>query len=144
MSITPNFFDKGLFNFHHPHQSEFKGFMDPMFQLKPFVSSKINVEMKETDNDFLIHAELPGINKSNIDVNIENNVLTISAEKTETKEENTTKFHISERSFGKITRSVLIPKNVDNENIKASYVDGVLNIVLPKETKSVSKSLKIE
>lgn len=143
MSITPNFFDKGLFNFHHP-QSEFKGFMDPMFQLKPFVSSKINVEMKETDNDFLILAELPGINKSNIDVNIENNVLTISAEKTEVKEENGTKFHISERSFGKITRSVLIPKNVDNENIKAKYVDGVLNIVLPKETKSVSKSLKIE
>lgn len=140
MSLTPNFFDK-TFNFHtqnHP------GFMDPMFQLKPFVSSKINVELKENDNDFLIHAELPGINKSNIDVNIENNVLTISAEKTEVKEENGTKFHISERSFGKITRSVLIPKNVDNENIKASYVDGVLNIVLPKETKSVSKSLKIE
>ena len=142
MSLTPNFFDK-TFNFHHP-QSEFKGFMDPMFQLKPFISSKINVEMKENDNDFLIHAELPGINKSNIDVNIENNVLTISAEKTDVKEENGTKFHISERSFGKITRSILIPKNVNNENIKASYVDGVLNIVLPKETKSVSKSLKIE
>lgn len=144
MSLTPNFFDK-TFNFHHPHpQSEFKGFMDPMFQFKPFVSSKINVEMKENDNDFLIHAELPGINKSNIDVNIENNVLTISAEKNEVKEENGTKFHISERSFGKITRSLLIPKNVNNENIKASYIDGVLNIVLPKETKSVSKSLKIE
>jgi HSP20 family molecular chaperone IbpA len=65
-----------------------------------------------------------------------NNVLTISAEKTETKEEKTTKFHISERSFGKITRSVLIPKNVNNENIKAKYSDGILNIVLPKETKS--------
>lgn len=143
MSLTPNFFDK-TFNFHTQNHPGFKGFMDPMFQLKPFVSSKINVELKENDNDFLIHAELPGINKSNIDVNIENNVLTISAEKTEVKEENGTKFHISERSFGKITRSVLIPKNVDNENIKASYVDGVLNIVLPKETKSVSKSLKIE
>jgi HSP20 family protein len=96
----------------------------------------MNLEMKETDNDFIIHAELPGIDNSSIDVNIENNVLTISAEKTETKEEKTTKFHISERSFGKITRSVLIPKNVNNENIKAKYSDGVLNIVLPKETKS--------
>jgi HSP20 family protein len=133
MSLTNKFFDKDIFNFQN--QTEFKGFLDPMFQLKPFVSYKMNLEMKETDNDFIIHAELPGIDNSSIDVNIENNVLTISAEKTETKEEKTTKFHISERSFGKITRSVLIPKNVNNENIKAKYSDGVLNIVLPKETK---------
>ena len=132
------------FSFNNPQQTELKGFLDPMFQLKPFFSSKVNIEMKENDNEFIIHAELPGINKSNIDVNIENNVLTISAEKNNVKEENGIKFHISERSFGKITRSVLIPKNVDNENIKAKYVDGVLNIVLPKQSKSVSKSLKIE
>ena len=129
------------FSFNHPHTSEL---LDPMFRWKPLVSYKVNIELKENDNEFIFHAELPGINKSNIDVSIENNVLTVSVEKIKNEEEHGTKFHIYERSFGKITRSVLIPKNVDNENIKATYVDGVLNIVLPKESKSVSKSLKIE
>jgi HSP20 family protein len=52
--------------------------------------------------------------------------------------------HISERTYGSLRRSITIPKNVDTDNINAKYLDGVLNIVLPKQTKSNSKSLKIE
>jgi HSP20 family protein len=121
--------------------------LDPFFQMKPFsfnFDNKMNIEMKENDNEFIVNAELPGINKTNIDVTIENSILSITAEKNEVKEENTTKVHISERKFGKISRTVLIPKNVNIENIKAKYLDGILTITIPKETVSVSKSLKIE
>lgn len=117
-----------------------------LFEPLPYFPRRrlINVDMKETDTSFNVLVELPGINKSNIDVSIDNNILTISAEKREVKEENTTKSHLSEITFGSFKRTVTIPKNVDSDNITAKYADGILSISLPKQVKSNSKSLKIE
>jgi len=102
------------------------------------------VDMKENDNDFILTAELPGIDKSNIDVSISNNLLTISAEKNEETVKENTKLHLSERYFGSFKRTITIPKFVDSDNISAKYRDGVLQVVMPKQEKSNSKSLKIE
>ena len=102
------------------------------------------VDMKENDNDFILTAELPGIDKSNIDVSIRNNLLNISAEKKEENVKDNSKFHLSERYYGSFKRTITIPNDVDSDNIAAKYKDGILHIVMPKQEKSISKSLKIE
>jgi HSP20 family protein len=101
------------------------------FNFKPFFS-RMTVDMKETDNEIVINAEIPNIDKSNLDVEINNNMLTISAERKEETSNSTTKSHISEISYGKILRSIILPTKVDKDKIKAQYVNGMLTIVLPK------------
>ena len=101
------------------------------FNFKPFFS-RMTVDMKETENEIIINAEIPNIDKSNLDVEINNNVLTISAERKEETSNSTTKSHISEISYGKILRSIILPTKVDKDKIKAQYVNGVLKIALPK------------
>jgi HSP20 family protein len=142
MSLTPRFFDKDFL--FEPFPSSFSSITTPRQFNFNIPKIEMCLDMKENDNDFTVHVELPGIDKSKINVTIDNNVLSISAQRSEVKEEDTTKMHISERTYGSLRRSITIPKNVDTDNINAKYLDGVLNIVLPKQTKSNSKSLKIE
>ena len=105
-----------------------------MTSLTPFnfIFSRITVDMKETENDIVINAEIPNIDKSKLDVEITNNMLTISAEREEEKTTSTTKSHISEISYGKIFRVILLPTKVDKDKIKAQYTNGMLSIILPK------------
>jgi HSP20 family protein len=108
-------------------------------------NSYIKIDMKEVDNEFIITADVPGVDKSNIDININDNYLTIKTEKNKEKEESKSNFYYSERSFGVQSRTIKIPKNVDKDNIKAKYENGVLNIRVPKTNKTVSsKTLTIE
>ena len=103
------------------------------------------IDMKETNISFILNIELPGIDKSKFDVIIDNNKLSISAEKNEIIEKINDKIHLSERRYGNLKRIVTIPENIDIENISAKYIDGILTIVLQKQPKSITaKSLKIE
>jgi len=105
--------------------------LTPTFNFKPFFT-RITVDMKETENNIIINAEIPNIDKSKLDLEINNNMLTISAEREEETSLTTTKSHISEISYGKIIRSIILPIKVNNDKIKAQYVNGLLTIVLPK------------
>ena len=101
------------------------------------------VDIFENDNEVVVKAELPGMNAKDIDVRLENNVLTLKGERhfeKETKEEN---YHRVEREYGTFSRSFALPTAVNGENVTAEYKDGVLKIVLPKKEEIKPKPIKI-
>ncbi len=92
------------------------------------------VAVSETKDELLLTAELPGMSEDDISIELENNVLTISGEKTEVREENEEdrKYHVFERSYGSFTRSFTLPRTVDGSGIVARFDNGVLSVTLPK------------
>lgn len=104
------------------------------------------VDIVETDKEYLIKAELPEVDKEDVKVNIENGELRLSGERKQEKEEKGKKFHRVERYHGSFMRSFSLPDNVDADNIKASFKDGMLNLSLPKsgETPSLTRAIKIQ
>jgi len=101
------------------------------------------VDIYETDGEIVVQAELPGMDRKDIQLNLENNVLTIRGDrqfKKETKEDN---YHRIERSYGGFSRSFSIPTTVDEEKIRADYTDGVLKVALPKKEQAKPKQIQI-
>jgi|Deesub1362B_J571_1020462.scaffolds.fasta_scaffold02918_2 HSP20 family protein len=99
-------------------------------------------DVYETDNEFRIVMEVPGMKKEDFKISVHDGVLTIRGErKRETK--STENFLISERIYGKFQRSFTLPNNVDTEKISASYRDGVLTLTLPKKEESKPKEIPI-
>jgi HSP20 family protein len=102
-----------------------------------------SVDIFENDHNVVIKAELPGMNAADIDVKLENNVLTLKGERhfeKETKEEN---YHRVEREYGTFSRSFAIPTAISGDQVTAEYKDGVLKIVLPKREESKPKPIKV-
>eukprot|EP00698_Gefionella_okellyi_P023859 TRINITY_DN826_c0_g1_i1.p1 TRINITY_DN826_c0_g1~~TRINITY_DN826_c0_g1_i1.p1 ORF type:complete len:164 (+),score=33.94 TRINITY_DN826_c0_g1_i1:93-584(+) len=91
-----------------------------------------SVDVKESDAAVTVQAELPGLKKEDIHINVENNVLTISGERSQEKVEDNERVHRVERSYGSFKRSFALPKHVQDDQIKASYNDGVLSVEIPK------------
>ena len=79
------------------------------------------VDIAETENTFVIKAEIPEVNKEDVKVTVDNGILTILGERKQEKEEHGKKFHRIERSYGSFTRSFTLPDNVDENNVKASF-----------------------
>ncbi len=101
------------------------------------------VDIYETENELVVKADLPDINEKDLDVRIENNMLTIRGERKfaqETKEDNYLRV---ERAYGSFSRSFSLPNTVNSEAIKAEYKDGVLTVTLPKRPESKPKQVKI-
>ena len=102
-----------------------------------------SVDIFETENELILTAEVPGVEEDNIEIKIEDNTLCLNGERKfekETKEEN---YHRIERSYGSFYRSFTIPRNVDQENIRAEHDNGVLRISMPKKPESKSKTVKV-
>lgn len=91
------------------------------------------VNVRETEDDYFIEVAAPGMKKQDFKINYNNNVLTISSERQEEKEDRNEKYSRREFSYQSFQRSFTVPHNdVDGEKIEASYKDGILNIKLPK------------
>jgi HSP20 family protein len=106
---------------------------------------QIKMDVKEDDKSYSVHAEMPGVNKDDIHVNVEGNNVSISAEvKKETERKEGEKVIHSERYYGKIYRSFTLGQDVDDANAKAKFDNGVLELVLPKKAATAAKRLNIE
>jgi HSP20 family protein len=105
-------------------------------------SSSFAVDIQRKDGEFLIKAELPGLSKEELNVELEHGILTITANKSDTKEEKTGEYIRRESYSGTLQRSFKIPSDVDTENIEASFKDGILSITL-KETESQTAKIEI-
>ena len=111
-----------------------------------FKSNLIKTDIHETDNEYLVEAELPGIPKKNIQVTYEDGVLTISGQQQidTVDEDKKGKLIRSERSSTSLRRQYLL-ENVKEDEIKASYSDGILKVTLPKDSnKEIKNSIPIE
>lgn len=102
-----------------------------------------SIDVSETDNQFLISAELPGMNKEDIEISLENSRLTISGERSFEKEDKGKKYHRVESSYGSFERSFQLPDNIDAESISASYENGLLEISIDKSEEEVKKQIEI-
>lgn len=119
-----------------------KDWMDSIFSDRPGISTPA-VNVKETDNEFMIEVAAPGLDKKDFKVDVDNNVLSISSEK-EYKGEEKEEGRYMRREFGYATfsRSFSLPEAVDSEKIKAKHKDGILMITIPKKEEARRKPPK--
>lgn len=106
------------------------------------INSNLRTDIIEEDDKYLIVAEMSGYNKDEIKLSLENDYLTIEAEKTalESKEEKETKYLLRERHLGKVSRSYYL-RDVKEEEIKASFNNGLLMVTVPKLSEAETKRL---
>jgi HSP20 family protein len=102
-----------------------------------------SVDIYEKENELVLKAEVPGIDENDIELKIEDNTLTLKGDRKfekETKEEN---YYRIERSYGSFYRSFTLPRNIDQDKIKAACENGILKVTLPKKAELKPKNVKI-
>jgi HSP20 family protein len=102
------------------------------------------VDIAETDEAFVIKAEIPEVKKEDVKVTVDNGVLTIRGDRKQEKTDNGKKFHRIERHYGSFTRSFTMPDNVDEANVKASFKDGMLNLQIQKTEEVKPKAIEVK
>jgi HSP20 family protein len=110
----------------------------------PTVGFSVATDVVETDRDYRLTAELPGMDEKDIEVTLSSGVLGIKGEKREEFEESKKDYYRSERSFGSFQRSFRLPDDVDADRIEATLKKGVLSVVMPKTAEAQKKSRKVE
>jgi HSP20 family protein len=104
----------------------------------------VAVDVSETDEELVVNADLPGYDKSEIDVTVDDDRLTITAERDETIEDEDTHYHRRERTRRQVRRSLYLPADVDEAEGSASYHNGVLTVVLPKREATEEEGYDID
>ena len=102
------------------------------------------VDIYEREGNIELKAELPGIDPKDVDVRVENNVLTLRGERKVDREVKRESYHRVERAYGSFSRSFTLPTVVDTEKIKAEYRDGVLHLTLPKKEEAKPRQISIK
>jgi HSP20 family protein len=102
------------------------------------------VELVEVNGEYLLTAEIPGMGKEDVDVSVEDGVLTLKGEKKFEHEEERDRTHIRERRYGAFERSFTLPRNVEAGKIKAEYHDGVVEVHLPKGPEAKGRQIEIK
>jgi len=102
------------------------------------------LDVFEDKDDVVVKAELPGIDKEHIEVNLTDNLLTIKGEKKKEEEVKEENYYRCERSYGSFTRSVELPKAVHTDKVKASFKNGILEVRVPKTEEAKAKAIKVK
>lgn len=106
-------------------------------------ASQMHVDFIENTDNYELHADLPGYAKDNINVHVDNGVLTLEATRDETKTKEESNYYHKERSWGKVYRSFRLPVDASKDKAETKYVDGVLSITFPKVPNEGAKKLTI-
>lgn len=101
------------------------------------------VDVMETEEEFQIRAELPGVEKTDVKLSVEEGVLTISGHREQEKEEKGKRYHRIERAYGSFARSFRVPDAVDEPKVTAEFKNGLLTVRLPKSEKARPKSIEV-
>ena len=96
----------------------------------------------EKDGKYYLIADLPGVNKDDISINVENNIITVSGKRESKKEEKDANYYVRETSYGSFSRALRLPAEVDEDSVDASFKDGVLKVEM--KTREGAKARKIE
>jgi HSP20 family protein len=103
-----------------------------------------DMDILETTDDFVISAELPGLDKRDLSLTLEDDILTLKGEKVRETVEEDENYNLSERKFGKFSRTFLMPDSIRPEKIKTSFKDGLLRVSIPKSEVAKEKQVKVE
>lgn len=103
-----------------------------------------NIDMYDRGTEIVIRAELPGVAKEDLDLSITKEALVIKGEVRREEEAGDETVYLSERSFGAFARTIPLPVEVESERAKASFKNGILELVIPKKEESKPKEIKIE
>lgn len=101
------------------------------------------MDVAETDQGYIVKAEIPGVKKEDIKVNVDGNQISISAQAQRESEQKSENMLCTERSWGQYYRSFTLPQAVDDTQAKAEYHDGILELTLPKKSGGTAKTLAI-
>lgn len=126
----------------------------PLFDefFRPFGSNRSpsmmrapEADVMETESEIEVHLEMPGMKSDEIDIDLENNILTISGEKRQDRSESDEKntWHLSERRYGKFSRSFVLPRDVNADGISATFEDGVLRVTIPKSERARRRRIEV-
>ena len=102
------------------------------------------IDLYEEKDDIVVKAELPGMEKDNIQVNLSDHTLTIKGEKKKEEEIKEKNYYRSERAYGSFIRTVELPKDVHGDKVKASFKNGVLEVRLPKTEEAKTREIKVK
>jgi HSP20 family protein len=128
-----------------PFDDTFRALMRPWRSETPDLAPRIRIDVAEQDGQYAVKAEIPGVHKEDIDVRVDGNMVTISAEvKTEKEEKQGTRILRQERQQGYASRSFTLACPVDETQAHANYQDGVLELTLPKKAAASSTRLSIQ
>ena len=128
--------------------SLFDDFFDSMFSSMDNWSTRVPaVDVEENDKEYTVKAELPGFDENDVNLTVENHVLTLSGkvdEKNEEKDKDNRKYLVRERRVETFERSFSLPEGVDEENISAQFKNGLLTVTLPKTAEKSSRKLEVK
>src|SRR3982751_2780020 len=117
-----------------------RGFGDESFARGAWTPS---VDIFENKDEIVLEAELPGMNREDFELTIENNVLTLRGERRFEKKDEADNYHRVERAYGSFTRSFTLPQTVSGESATAEYKNGVLRVTLPKREETKARRIEI-
>ena len=103
-----------------------------------------SADISETEKEYLIRAQLPGLRKEDVKVTLGEGVITIEGERKQEKEEKGEKFHRVESFYGSFARSFGLPENIKADAVRSEYKDGVLSVHIPKAEKEQAKQIAIQ
>ncbi len=101
------------------------------------------VDVSETEKDILVKADLPGLEEKDVEVTLDDNLLTIRGEKRHEHEEKDRDYYLMERSYGSFERAIPLPEGIEQDKIAASFKNGVLTVTIPKTPEARSKTKRI-
>lgn len=102
------------------------------------------IDVVDEGKEYFIKADLPGIDPKDIEITVDNGVLTIKGERTLEEEEKQKDYYCLERAYGSFSRSIQLPNEVEADKVKASYKNGVLELRCPKSARSQARKIKVE
>ena len=141
------------YTFRHPSYSPWRDLEQVQNRLAGFFDNTAvsrrswtpSVNVSETKDGLELTAELPGLSEDNLSIELEDNVLTISGEKTEQATENDEerRYHVSERRYGAFRRTFSLSRAINGDDIAATFENGVLTILLPKAPEAKGRTIQI-
>jgi len=132
------FGDLEVFSRWDPFRRGLRSFGDPSMRWTP------SLDVSEDDDQFTITVELAGASKDDVNIEVQDNVLTIRGEKRSEREEKKEQRRYVERSYGSFSRSFTLPANADGDRVEATFKDGVLTIEVPKREDSKPRTIAVK
>lgn len=137
---------RGLVRYERPADLiNWDGLLDSFFADTPVWQSRTPaVDVRESDDGYQMEAELPGLTEKDIELKVEDNILTLSSKKEEAREDQKNGYLIRERCRSEFARTFVLPKDVDRENIKAEFKNGLLHVSIPKAPEAKPRRIDVK